>query len=52
MERDAKEVIVMARTLMVVSASIILALGVLHLVYTFWGPKLTPRDPALQVSMS
>ena len=42
----------MARTLMVVSASIILALGVLHLVYTFWGPKLTPRDPALQVSMS
>jgi hypothetical protein len=37
---------------MVVSASIILALGVLHLVYTFWGPKLTPRDPALQISMS
>jgi hypothetical protein len=51
MERDAKEVIVMARTLMILSASIILALGVLHLVYTFWGPKLTPRDPALQVSM-
>jgi hypothetical protein len=40
-----------ARVLMVVSASIILALGVLHLVYTFWGPKLTPRDPGLQVSM-
>ena len=37
---------------MVVSASIILTLGVLHLVYTFWGPKLKPRDPALQVSMS
>jgi len=37
---------------MVVSAGIILALGVLHLVYTFWGPKLTPRDPVLQVSMS
>ena len=37
---------------MVVSAGIILALGVLHLVYTFWGPKLTPRDPGLQVSMS
>ena len=36
---------------MVVSASIILALGVLHLVYTFWGSKLKPRDPALQVSM-
>jgi len=23
-----------------------------HLVYTFWGPKLSPRDPALQISMS
>jgi hypothetical protein len=21
---------------------------VVHLVYTFWGPKLTPRDPTLQ----
>ena len=41
-----------ARILMVVSAGIILAFGVLHLVYTFWGSKLTPRDPALQVSMS
>ncbi len=28
------------------------ALGVAHLVYTFWGPKLTPRDPTLQISMS
>lgn len=37
---------------MVVSASIMLTLGVLHLIYTFWGPNLTPRDPALQVSMS
>ena len=41
-----------AKILMVVSASIIFTLGVLHLVYTFWGPKLTPRDPALQISMS
>jgi hypothetical protein len=41
-----------ARILMVLSASIIFALGVVHLVYTFWGPNLTPRDPALQVSMS
>ena len=41
-----------ARILMVVSASIVFALGVVHLVYTFWGPKLTPRDPALQISMS
>ena len=37
---------------MVLSASIILTLGVVHLVYTFWGPMLTPRDPALQISMS
>jgi len=37
---------------MVLSASIILSLGVVHLVYTFWGPMLTPRDPALQISMS
>lgn len=41
-----------ARIFMVLSASIMLGLGVLHLVYTFWGPKLTPRDRALQVSMS
>ena len=41
-----------AKILMILSASIIFTLGVVHLVYTFWGPKLTPRDPALQVSMS
>jgi hypothetical protein len=37
--------------LMAASAAILLVLGVLHLIYTFWGPKLTPRDPALQVAM-
>jgi len=37
---------------MVLSASIIFTLGVVHIVYTFWGPNLTPRDPALQISMS
>jgi len=36
---------------MTASAAIILALGVIHLIYTFWGPKLTPRDAALQASM-
>jgi hypothetical protein len=41
-----------ARILMILSASIIFTLGVVHLVYTFWGPNLTPRDPALQISMS
>jgi hypothetical protein len=37
---------------MVLSASIVFTLGVVHLFYTFWGPMLTPRDPALQISMS
>jgi hypothetical protein len=41
-----------ARILMVLSAGIVLTLGVLHFVYTFWGTQLTPRDPALQISMS
>ena len=41
-----------ARILMVLSASIVFALGAIHLVYTFHGPELTPRDPALQVSMN
>ena len=41
-----------ARVLMFVSASIVFTLGVVHFVYTFWGPNLTPRDHALQISMS
>src|SRR5260370_40318123 len=41
-----------SRALMIVSAAIIFVLGVVHLVYTFSGPKLTPRDPSLIVSMS
>ena len=41
-----------AKIFMILSASIILTLGVVHLTYTFWGPMLTPRDPALQISMS
>jgi len=41
-----------AKILMVLSASIVLTLGVVHLAYTFWGTKLTPRDPALEISMS
>jgi hypothetical protein len=41
-----------AKVLMVLSAGIMLTLGVVHLGYTFWGPNLTPRDPALQISMS
>lgn len=33
------------------SASIILALGLVHLLYTFHGPRFFPRDRALQVAM-
>ena len=37
--------------LIVASAAIVLALGVLHLVYTFRGVKLHPRDHALEARM-
>lgn len=40
-----------AQASMVLSTAVVLALGIAHLVYTFWGPKLTPRDPALQARM-
>src|SRR5882762_4644617 len=52
MRPQNREGILAAKILMVLSASIIFTLGVVHLVYTFWGPKLSPRDPALQISMS
>ena len=41
-----------ATILMCVSAAILLALGTLHLFYTFFGSKLGPRDPALKARMS
>jgi hypothetical protein len=34
------------------SAAVVLLLGLLHLLYTFYGPQLRPRDPELQVRMS
>lgn len=37
---------------MLASAAILLALGTLHLVYTFFGTKLAPRDPALKDRMA
>ena len=40
------------RVLMVVTASTVFLLGVVHFDYTFWGQELTPRDHALQISMS
>ena len=39
------------RILVGFSAGIILTLGGVHLLYTFWGRKLLPRDPELQSSM-
>lgn len=41
-----------AKSLMAASAGILLALGVIHLTYTFSGAQLTPRDPTLQITMS
>lgn len=38
-------------TLIAVSAAVILLLGLLHLLYTFYGPKLLPRDPELLARM-
>lgn len=37
--------------LIAVSAAVILLLGLLHLIYTFYGPKLLPRDPDLLLRM-
>lgn len=40
-----------ASSLVAVSAAMILLLGLVHLLYTFHGPKLLPRDPELQTRM-
>lgn len=40
-----------AAILIFISASVIFVLGVVHLLYTFTGVKLTPRDKALQLQM-
>ncbi len=40
------------KILMVGSAAILFGLGLIHFIYTYWGQKLFPRDPALQISMS
>ncbi|GAA0347715.1 hypothetical protein GCM10009092_10110 [Bowmanella denitrificans] len=37
---------------MLASASIMFLLGAVHLAYTFWGPKLTPRDDELKHAMA
>ncbi|MDK9704302.1 MAG: hypothetical protein OEL20_14295 [Sulfuritalea sp.] len=43
--------IALASWLLAASAAIILLLGLAHLVITFHGPKLHPRDAALQAEM-
>jgi hypothetical protein len=40
-----------ASAFIVVSAAIVLLLGLAHLLYTFRGPNLRPRDPALTAEM-
>lgn len=40
-----------ASLLVAASAAIVLLLGLLHLLYTFHGPKLFPRDGELQTRM-
>jgi len=42
---------VIASLLVTASAGVIFALGAAHLVLTFHGPKLSPRDPALTATM-
>lgn len=37
--------------LVAASAAIVLLLGLIHLLYTFYGPKLLPRDRELQTRM-
>ena len=41
----------LASGLVIASAAILLSLGLVHLLYTFRGPKLHPRDPALEEAM-
>lgn len=43
--------IAIASWLVAASAAIILMLGLIHMLYTFHGPKLQPRDAALQARM-
>jgi hypothetical protein len=43
--------ITLAPSLVAASAAIILLLGLIHLLYTFHGPKLHPRDAALETRM-
>ena len=41
----------LATSLIAVSAAVILVLGLIHLLYTFRGQKLHPRDPELEARL-
>lgn len=41
----------LGRILVSCSAGIMVLLGSIHLLYTFWGNKLAPRDPSVQAAM-
>lgn len=41
-----------ARILISASSFIMIGLGGIHLLYTFWGNRLHPRDPSVQEAMS
>jgi hypothetical protein len=41
----------LARALLTTSAAILFVLGTLHWVFTYWGPRFRPRDPALLARM-
>jgi hypothetical protein len=43
--------IMVPKVFMAASAAVILAFGIIHMIYTFSGSKLTPRDPVLQQEM-
>ena len=40
-----------AKILMLASATVIFLLGTIHLIYTFHGPKLQPREPGFHALM-
>lgn len=43
--------LILPNILVGLGALIILILGTIHLAYTFWGPKLSPRNPELRTFM-
>jgi len=43
--------IVLAKYFIAFASAVMAALGSIHLLYTFWGTRLFPRDPAVQAAM-